>query len=234
MLQDQTATVGIIMNEMKKILILLLIGISNLTFSQTITEIDSVSYVMCDYLKKMEIKNDTLKINSLYQKQLYPYLGKFEQSQTQKIGQQVFYRLQRNCVEFRSLLDRLEPPKEKVTRITKKPESKISKKELKEFKSQKEFYYFEVAGDTTIVKMDKGKWTDSFSNNTFSKLNYHWITETEFELIFVESNNESRSNLSVKGDKYIYQILSKEDGFYVMTVNIPGQATFEKFKMYYK
>ena len=40
---------------MKKILIILLIVISNITFSQTIIEIDSVSYVMCDYLKNMEI-----------------------------------------------------------------------------------------------------------------------------------------------------------------------------------
>ena len=218
---------------MKKILIALLIGISNLTFSQTISEVDSVSYLMCDYLKNLKIKNDTLKITSLYEKQLYPYLGKFEKSQVQKIGQQVYYRLQRNCVEFRNLLDRLSPPKETVIRITKKPKPEISKKQLKEFKKQKEFHYFEVAGDTTRVKMEKGKWTDSFSNNTFSKLNYNWINETEFELIFVESNNETRSNFSVKGDKYIYQILSKEDGFYQMTVNIPGQETFEKFKMYF-
>jgi len=198
------------------------------------TEIDSVSYEMCDYLKNLEIKNDTLKINTLYEKQLYPYLGKFEQSQTQKIGQQVYYRLQRNCVEFRNLLDRLEPPKEAVTRITEKPKPEISKKQLKKFKNQKEFYYFEVSGDTTRVKMEKGKWTDLFSDNTTSNLTYNWINETEFELVFMESNNETRSNFSVKGDKYIYQILSKEDGYYQMTVNIPGQETFEKFKMYYE
>jgi hypothetical protein len=46
-----------------------------------------------------------------------------------------------------------------------------------------------------------------------------------------ESNNETMSNFSIKGDKYIYQILSKENGFYLMTVNIPGQETFEEFKM---
>ncbi|TXD80496.1 hypothetical protein ESY86_20575 [Subsaximicrobium wynnwilliamsii] len=219
---------------MKKILIILLIGISNIAFSQTMKEIDSVSYVMCDYLKNLEIKNDTLKINSLYEKQLYPYLGKFEQSKTQKIGQQVYYRLQRNCVEFRNLLDRLEPPREEVIRITEKPKSEISKKQLKEFKKQREFYYFEVAGDTTKVIMENGKWTDSFSNKTFSKLTYNWINETEFELVFIESDNETRSNFSVIGDKYIYQILSKEDEFYLMTVNILGQKTFEKFKMYYE
>tara|TARA_B100000809_G_scaffold246806_1_gene275153 strand:+ start:3020 stop:3679 length:660 start_codon:yes stop_codon:yes gene_type:complete len=219
---------------MKKILIIILIGISNSTFSQTMTEIDSVSYEMCDYLKKLEIRNDTLKINSLYEEQLYPYLQQFEQTQSQKVGQQIYYRLQRNCVEFRNLLDRLDPPKEAVSRITEKPKSEISKKTLKEFKNQKDFYYFEVAGDTTKVNMEKGKWTDLFSNNTFSKLSYNWVNESEFELIFIESNNVTRSNFSVKGDKYIYQILSKENGFYLMTVNIPGQKTFEKFKIYYQ
>lgn len=222
------------LNEMKKILIISLIGIPHITVSQTITEIDSVSYVMCDYLKNLDIKSDKRKIKSLYKKALYPYLDYFPQSQTQKIGQQVYYRLQRNCVEFRNLLDRLEPPKEAVTRITEKPEPEISKEQLMEFKNQKEFYYFEVAGDTTKVIMDKGIWTDLFSNKTFSKLTYNWINETEFELIFVESNNETRSYFSVKGDKYIYQILSKGDGFYRMTVNIPGQNTFEKIKMYYE
>ena len=219
---------------MKKILIILLIGISNTGFSQTMTEIDPVSNLMCDYLKNLKIENDTLKINSLYEIQLYPYLGKIEQSKTQKVGQQVFYRLQRNCVEFRNLLDRLEPPKETVTRITEKPKSEISKKQLKEFKNQQEFYYYEVDGDTTKVKMEKGNWVDSFSDKTFSKLTYNWISESEFELIFIESNNETRSNFSLKGDKYMYQVLSKENGFYLMTVNIPGQETFEKFKMYYK
>jgi hypothetical protein len=82
---------------MKKILIILLIGITNSIFSQSITEIDSVSNLMCNYLQKLEIKNDTLKFNILYEKRLYPYLGKVEQSKTQKVGQQVYYRLQRNC-----------------------------------------------------------------------------------------------------------------------------------------
>ncbi|TCP28687.1 hypothetical protein EV195_101868 [Tenacibaculum skagerrakense] len=219
---------------MKKTLLILIIGIYNIGFSQTITEIDSVSNVMCNYLKKLNIENDTLKINSLFENQFYPYLGKLDKSKAQKTGQQLYYRLQRNCVEFRDLLDRLEPPKESVQRIKEKPKPKISREQLDEFKRRKEFYYFEVSGDTTRVKMEKGNWTDSFSNNTFSKLTYNWINETEFELTFVESNNETRSNFSVKGDKFIYQVLSKEDGFYLMTVNIPGQDTFEKFKIYFE
>ncbi|MCO5267487.1 MAG: hypothetical protein M9897_01150 [Brumimicrobium sp.] len=222
------------LNKMKKALIILLIGISNISFSQTITEIDSVASLVCDYLNELVTKNDTIKMHFLIEYQINPYLNKIEQSQSQEIEKRIYYRLQRNCVEFRILLDRLDPPKDELIRITKKPKPKISKKQLEEFKSQKEFYYLEWSGDTTNVIMEGGRWTDFFSDETTSKLTYNWVNKAEFELIFIESNNEIRYNFSLKGDKYIYQILSKEDGYYYMTVNIPGQNTFEKFKLYYK
>jgi hypothetical protein len=170
----------------------------------------------------------------MYQNQLYPYLGTIDESKVEKVAEQVYYRLQRNCVEFMDILNRLEPPKEETTRTNKKPKSKITDVELKEFKKQKKFYYFEVAGDTTDVLMENGYWTDSFSDGTFSNLTYKWISETEFELVYIESNNETRSNFSVQGDQYIYQVLSKGADFYLMSLNIPGQETFEKFKMYYR
>ena len=209
-------------------------AISSIGISQSLKQIDSVSYVMCSYLRNLDIKNDTLKLNTLYEKQVFPYLGGIDEALAPKVGQQLYYRLQRNCVDFRALLDRLDPPKEAPTRLTEKPKSGISKKELKEFKEQRRFYYFEVSGDSTSVLMDKGKWTDSFSDKTNSYLDYNWINDTEFELVFIESNNETRSNFSAKGDKYVYQVLAKEPNYYLMSVNIPGQETFEKFKMYFK
>jgi len=219
---------------MRNIFIIVLLGFSNIAFSQTIAKIDSVSYLMCDYLKQLDIKDDTLKINILLEKMLFPYLEKVEESKAQKVGQQVYYRLQRNCVDFRELLDRLEPPREATVRVTEKPKPEITKKQLKEFKKQKEFYYFEVAGDATRVIMENGFWAETFTDKTFSNLNYNWVSKTEFELVFIESNNETRENFSVKGDKYIYQILSRKEDFYLMSVNIPGQITFEKFKLYFK
>ena len=77
---------------MKKIAFLLLLFISNFTFSQTPKEIDSVSMELCDYLKTLSnIKNDTLKITTLYQDKLYPYLGTFEESKIDAAGQRVYY-----------------------------------------------------------------------------------------------------------------------------------------------
>jgi hypothetical protein len=218
---------------MKKTLLVVLFGISNLCISQSISEIDSFSNSMCEYLRTLEIENDTLKIETLYQEKFYPYLNKIDEIKVDKVGQQVYYRLQRNCVEFRELLDRLDPPKEAVSRTTEKPKPKIKRKEIKEFKKNNEFYYFEASGETTTVRMENNNWTDSFSDNTVSELNYKWLNETEFELTFIRSDNETRKNLSVKGDKYVYQVLSKEDDYYLMSVNIPGQTVFEKFKLYY-
>jgi len=220
---------------MKKILLLLFfLGTTQLSFSQTMKEIDSMSNVFCEYLKNVDIKNDKLKINALYKEKFYPYLGKIADTEVEKVGNKLFYRLQRNCVGFRELLDRLDPPKDGVTRITKKPVSEMTKKQLKEFKKQEEFYYFEVAGNKTIVIMKDGYWTDYFSDDTLSKLTCKWINDTEFELTFIESNNETRANFSVKGDKFIYKVLEKKDKYYDMSVNIPGQIVYEKFKFYYK
>ena len=219
---------------MKKLILLLLIGFSNYIFSQTITEIDSVSYEFCDYLKHAKIENDTIQLRNLYEEKFYPYLNERSEEDVDRVAQQLYYRLQRNCITFRNLLDRIYPPKEAAIRVTEKPKSEISRKQLKAFKNEMNLYYFETAGDTTKVSMNNGIWMDFFSDNTYSKLSYNWIDTTEFELVFIESNNESRSNFSVKGDKLFYQVLAKGDDFYLMSVNIPGQTTYEKFKIYYK
>lgn len=219
---------------MKKLFSLLLIGFSSHIFCQTITEIDSISYEFCDYLKQMKIDNDTLQLKNLYEEKFYPYLNEKTEEDVDRIGQQLYYRLQRNCITFRDLLDRIYPPKEASIRVTEKPKSTISRKQLKAFKNEMNLYYFETSGDTTNAAMNNGIWMDYFSDNTYSKLSYNWISNTEFELVFIESNNESRSNYSVKGDRLFYQILAKEDDYYLMSVNIPGQSTFEKFKIYFK
>ena len=213
--------------------ILLWMVCSHTVFSQTITQIDSVSHSMCTYLNQMEIKNDTLALNTLYNKKVIPYLSNFEMSKVEKIGQQIYYRLQRNCVEFRELLDRIEPPKEAVSRLTYKPKTEVLDSNLQQFKNTKELYYFEASGDTTQVLIKNGKWLETFADGTYSNLDMNWITNTKFELVFNKSNNETRSNLSVQGDKYVYEILKKEDDYYVVSVNIPGQTIYEKLKIYH-
>lgn len=218
---------------MRYLIIVFLIGIISPAQSQTIKEIDSLSYAMCDYLKQLESPTDALRLQNLYDNQLYPFLDKLDATRSEQVGNQIYYRLQRNCVGFRDLLDRLAPPKEAPIRSSIKPIATISKKDLKRFKEQKDFYYFEASGHTTHATMKEGFWMDTFTDDTHSKLTYNWISDSEFELVFVESNNESRSNFSVKGDKLVYQVLEKKDNYYVLSVNIPGQEVYEKFRVYY-
>lgn len=219
---------------MKYILLVFAFFISIYSFSQTIVQIDSIANVMCSNLIKYnEIKNDTLKLNTLYEKELYPYLGTLKESKVETIGQRIYYRLQRNCVEFRELLDRLDPPNEETKRMVEKPKSNISKKDLMDFKKTKDFTYSEVDGSITSVHIGNDLWIDNFSDGTYSKLTYNWINEYEFELIFIESNNETRANFSIEGDKLIYSILDKQKSYYVMSVNIFGQQIYEEFKLYF-
>ncbi len=217
---------------MKNIILLLAISTSVNLFSQTITEVDSVATSLCNHLEKLTSKNDTLKLKELYNTQLFPYLASVDQANAQQTATKIYYRLQRNCPGFRVLLDRLEPPRDGVKRNISKPTSEISKKELKKFRKKTDLYYCELNGDTTTVSMNNGIWRDSFSDGTFSKLNYKWINE--FELIFIESNNDSRANFSVKGDRYLYQLLSKKENHYLLSINIPGQKRYDVIKIYYK
>ena len=53
-----------------------------------------------------------------------------------------------------------------------------------------------------------------------------------FELEFIESNNVNRKSFSKKGEKYLYQVLSKENNYYWIMVEIPGQNRLVKFKLF--
>ncbi|MGB5983614.1 MAG: hypothetical protein WBG46_15870 [Nonlabens sp.] len=206
----------------------------NLSRGQSIKQVDSVAAMMCDYLRDLKIENDTLKIKNLYSSQLYPYLNKIPKENSEKIAGQIYYRLQRNCNNFKELLDRLDPPKVNAERSKKKYTSTIAKSDMETFKSTTDFYYNEINGAQTAVSMENGIWTDFFTDGSYSKLSYKWINDTEFELVFIESNNESRANLSVPGDVYIYQVLSKQEDHYVMSINIPGQRYYDKFILSFK
>lgn len=211
-----------------------LILCSSYTKAQSIQQIDSVAAMMCDHLKDLKVKNDTARLEYLYKSQLYPYIATVERAKSREVGNRVYYRLQRNCTTFSELLDRLEPPKEAQQRVTIKPTPSISAQDISEFKNKENFYYFEVNGDTTLVHMKDGKWKDQFTDQTTSNLDYTWLNDYEFELTYLHSNNEGRSLFSAPGDTYIYQLLDKKDTYYEMSLNIPSQKVYVKFKLYFK
>ena len=100
---------------------------------------------------------------------------------------------------FRNYLLKADPPKtDRWQRLETKPEATIINEELSQFKKQMNFYYFEYGGEKTLVKTDSNYWLETFSDRTYSKLNYQWIGKNKFDLIVIESSNNSRKNFSKK------------------------------------
>ena len=221
---------------MKKLICILALHCAISLRAQTIQEIDSVASEFCDFVTNSQLKSDQKKIEVLNESMILPYLRKLKDADTELVFNQIFFRMQRNCLEFELLLERLDPATstEKLERFHEKPQSKISDAELEAFKKTEKFYYTEHDGTKTKVAVKNGFWTDRFKNKTFSKLHFRWIGKAEFELEFIESDNLTRKNMSIPGDKYNYQVLSKEDKFYWMSLNVPGQPIYTKFKLYFK
>ncbi len=187
---------------------------------------------ICLDLKQNESLNDSLKIKSISQKFIYPYLAQFPDSERQDKFDHIYFRLQNRCQSFKDYLQRVDPIKsDNWIRLNERPSITISESEIKNFKNNREFYYLEYDGDKkTIVKTDKNFWIETFPDGTYSKLSYKWISKNRFELEFIESNNSAKKNFSKKGDQYIYQIINKENNFYWILVESPAEIV--KFKLF--
>jgi hypothetical protein len=92
-----------------------------------------------------------------------------------------------------------------------KPKSTVTKTQCRDISALKKFYYLESnTSKKTFVTIDNGLWYEEFADGTFSKLNFKWISDCEFEIEFIESNNLSRKSLSHKGEKYLYGIYNRK------------------------
>jgi hypothetical protein len=190
---------------------------------------------MCEDLNKNKHLNDSIRIDNIYKKYFYPYLSKVSEREVDSIAKSVYFRFQKNCPEFLKILDKSNPGKGDWEIISKdeKPISSAKTNDCKNIASLKNLSYLEHSGDEVLVQIKDGYWIEKFIDGTFSKLNFTWINNCEFELEFIESNNETRGNMSKKGDKFNYEIITKEDTYYSMIAYIPKQDMYLKFKIYY-
>ncbi len=188
---------------------------------------------MCLSFKNNENLSDSVRIAVLNEKLIIPYLNQFPETEKASITDQLYFRFQKNCKEFLDFLYRIDPPKnDDWKKLNARPDITITKKELDDLKNQHNFYYFEWEGEKTTVKTSNKYWIDTFSDGTYSKLHFKWLTSNQFELEFIESNNNGRKNFSKLGDKYFYEIVSKENDYYWILVTIPGQQGLVMFKFF--
>lgn len=200
---------------------------------QTLEQKDSLVQVMCETIIESKGQPDTIRIQAAYTDHLYPFLLNYPEEKIEEIGMSIFFRFQRNCVEFAEILDALNPPKGDWERVAEKPKSKLNKSSCREFLDHKDYTYLEATGDTVKLRIEGNYWIDYFKDGTYSKLRFDWVSACEFEIEFLESNNDIRKNFSKPGDIYRYQILDKKDNYYDMSVEIEGVDTHLMFKMYY-
>jgi hypothetical protein len=203
------------------------------TVGQSTASNDSLIAVMCKTLAANKAAVDSEKIKLVVTKHLNPYLQKFEDAKVEEVSDAIFIRAQRQCKDFADLIFRLTPKQSDWQMVDKKPVSKMQKKDCVELLKHKKLFYLEANGDTVNLSIENGFWIDHFKDSTSSTLKFRQLTNCEFEIEFVKSNNSIRQKLSNPGDKYRYQILEKLEGSYLMSAEIVGGNQFMTFKIYY-
>lgn len=194
---------------------------------------DKIADEMCSNFRQNENLSDSARIKILNEKYIIGYLNSFPQAKRKEKGQNLYFRFQKNCQDFREYLHRVNPAQNDYwVRLSERPKIYITDSQIKEFKNSKNFYYTESAGEKTKVKTDKKYWKETFADGTYSKLFFNWIDVNKFELEFIESSNNGRKNFSKKGDKYVYEVIGKENNYYWILVEIPGQSELLKFKLF--
>lgn len=204
---------------------------------QTIEQIDSITYKMCESLVDLKDVKEDVKITMIVQKHLPSFYQKFNvttQTALDSIGDKVFFRLQKNCSNFVAVLNNLEESKGDWVILSQKPKSEISKNTCSAFFSGTDYYYKEYDGKIVNVVMTNNTWTETFEDKTTSKLVLHQKDNGEFELEFIESNNHLRKNLSIKGDRYNYGIFKLKENVYYLWTSGKDNKTFYSFRLYQK
>lgn len=220
--------------KLSRLLIFAFLLISTAAAAQTQAQKDSLVNEMCKTISATKQMTDSMRLFMAYQKHYFIFLSKYQADIREEIGANIYFRLQRNCKEFKEILTRLDPPKGGDWKaVSRKPKSNLKKKTCRPFTDHQEYTYIEATGDTVNVHIKYGYWIDYFKDGTYSKLKFEWGKGCEFDIEFIESDNLSRKNLSKPGDIYRYQILDKKENYYDMSVEIVGTDRFLTFKMYY-
>lgn len=218
---------------MKKVPLFLVLILPVFCFSQTHISEDELINNMCNEFTNSTNFSDSARVENIKNKFLVPYLKKYETAKVDSVAISIYFRLQRNCESFSRFLDKIDP-QENWEEVREMPISKLSNVEKDEFLKKSNFFYLEGNGDKTEVRINKGFWIERFVDGTFSKNKMVWKNESDFELEFIESNNEGRKGFSRKGDKYFYRIIDTKDNFYRIAAEISNQNRVLVFKLYFK
>lgn len=214
-------------------ILLILVLISSISYGQTQTQIDSISSEICKSIITNSQSSDSLKVTLAYRNVLDPFMLMYPEELRDQIWSNIYFRLQRNCTEYLEILVRGQSSIGDWEILDKLPDASKDKRLCKEFFKQKHFYYLETNGDTVRLTIENGYWTDTFKDETYSKLKVYPLDDCRFEIEFVESDNHMRKNFSNPGDRYRYQILDRGKNYYYMSLELSEVKQYTAFKLYY-
>lgn len=214
-------------------LIILSLLFSLQSFSQSKVNIDSLIEKMCYSLNTDSFESDSASLINMFAKHLGNYEGKISPSELDSLYTKCFFKLQKSCKLFKTMLDKIDPGKGDWITVSEIPVTKISKLDCEEFFSIKKFKYLESTGDTVNVNFTGNYWIECFTDASYSKLVIKKISSCDFELIFEESDNLPRKNMSNPGDRYKYRVLEKNKGYFLLLLHLEKSSQMFTFKMYY-
>jgi hypothetical protein len=203
------------------------------TSAQTQEQKDSVINELCNTLNTTPELKDSLRIVNAFATHVHKFVGRYSESIRLELLQGIFLRAQRLCPQLRILLAQVSPPQGDWRRVADKPIGKATKKDCRAFLKHEEYSYRESDGIGSVsVAIKKGIWTETFADGSYSRLRFRWTGDCEFDLVFIESNNIIRKNMSKPGDNFHYRILEKNDGHYSVVYELDG--IYSTFKIYVK
>lgn len=233
-----TSSLNLYLSAMKKLTcsLMLLLILAQLSLAQPDAKIDSVCSKICKSLLVSKDRGDSIRIREAFFTHLSSFIiqNKIQRSQFDSIFQIIDLRLQRNCFQYKEMLNRQSPTKGDWKEVSERPPVNLTKKNCTDFLKIRHYQYLEHNGDTVNLEIDNGSWIDRFADGTWSKLKFSRIDACEIEIEFIESNNPVRRNYSRTGDRYRYQILDKGDNYYLLLAESVGSDRLSTFKMYFK
>jgi hypothetical protein len=220
---------------MKKLsLIALLYGLPISSFAQHSNITDSLTDQICHTLQTLQIKNDSILLNYALEKHLYKYIANMSDEVANNAVERVILRLAYRCDKYNSMMRKLEKPGPHWHYVYRLPPSEVSKAHCDSFFKKENYYYIDGENDTTRLQISSEFWIDHMKDNTFSKLSLKRTSTADFEIAFIESNNNIKSKLSIPGDIYQYRIVRKTDSHYELAVTIPGISSIALFNVYWQ
>ncbi len=175
---------------------------------------DKFSKKLCQCLEKEKVTTveamprcfEEVLIKNIDELKEYYGVTSFREINTEELGNKVAAKLLKNCDYALEAFSNQQKQEDKI--VTKQPN--LTCEDLK----SGDFYYLNgrsntTIPDTTYVTISNNMFLERMNNGrTYSLLNLEWKGECKFKLIFKESNDPFKKELSKPGDTYLYEVMT--------------------------